>query len=128
MDDMRIMLLYMLMNKKWQKESECDQEIPQSHTTDQAMATWGRVKQWTYCNRITTLEQTSAEASECMRGWVLKYTLKPVWSGHSKIDKTKVLIANGSLMKVESIAECILQYFWPAWSDDKLNTNFWVTT
>ena len=33
-------------------------------------------------------------------------TVKPVLSGHSKIDKTKVLMENGSLMKVESIAEC----------------------
>ena len=33
-------------------------------------------------------------------------TVKPVISGHSKIDKTKVLKINGSLMKVESIAEC----------------------
>ena len=36
-------------------------------------------------------------------------------SGHSKIDKTNILITNGSLMKVESIEECsrrgILQYF-----------------
>ena len=32
--------------------------------------------------------------------------MQPVLSGHSKIDKTKVLITNGSLMKVESIAEC----------------------
>ena len=35
----------------------------------------------------------------------------------SNIDKTKVLMTNGSLMKVESIAKCsfrsILQYFWP---------------
>ena len=31
--------------------------------------------------------------------------MKPVLSGHSKIDKTKVLMANGSLMKVESIGE-----------------------
>ena len=44
-------------------------------------------------------------------------TVKPVLSGHSKIDKTKVLMGNGtsSLMKVKSIAECspwsILQYF-----------------
>ena len=34
----------------------------------------------------------------------------------SNIEKTKVLMTNGSLMKVESIAECspwnILQYFW----------------
>ena len=35
-------------------------------------------------------------------------TVKPVLSGHSKIDKTKVLKINGSLMKVESIAECSL--------------------
>ena len=34
------------------------------------------------------------------------YTVKPVLSGHSKIDKIKVLMENGSLMKVESIAEC----------------------
>ena len=36
--------------------------------------------------------------------------------------QTKILMTNGSLMKVESIAECspwsILQYFWPALSDD----------
>ena len=38
--------------------------------------------------------------------YVLIYTLNPVLSGHSKIDKAKVLKTNGSLMKVESIAEC----------------------
>ena len=47
-------------------------------------------------------------------------TVKPVLSGHLKIDKTKVLMEIGSLMKFESIAECstwsILQYFWPAFS------------
>ena len=32
-------------------------------------------------------------------------TVKPVLSSHSKIDKTKILKTNGSLMKVESIAE-----------------------
>ena len=44
-----------------------------------------------------------------------KTTIKSVLSGHSKIDKTKILMINGSLMKVESIAECspwsILQHF-----------------
>ena len=43
------------------------------------------------------------------------YTVKPALSDHSKIDKTKILMTNGSLMKVESIAECspwsILQFF-----------------
>ena len=34
------------------------------------------------------------------------YTVKPVVSGYSKIDKTKVLMENGSLMKAKSVAEC----------------------
>ena len=38
----------------------------------------------------------------------LSNTVKPVLSGHAKIDKTKVLMTNGSLMKVENIAECSL--------------------
>ena len=42
-------------------------------------------------------------------------TVKPVLSGHSKIDKNAILMTNDSLMKVEGIAECslwsILQYF-----------------
>ena len=33
-------------------------------------------------------------------------TVKPVLSGHSKNDKAKILMTNGSLMKVGSIAEC----------------------
>ena len=39
------------------------------------------------------------------------HAVKPVLSGHSKIDKTKVLETNGSLMKVESIEECSLGAF-----------------
>ena len=39
------------------------------------------------------------------------YTVKPVLSSHSKIDKTKVLKTNGSLMKVESFAECSKRAF-----------------
>ena len=42
-------------------------------------------------------------------------TVKPVLIGDSKMDKTKILMINGSLMKVKSIAECspwsILQCF-----------------
>ena len=34
---------------------------------------------------------------------VSKHTVKPVYNSHPKIDKT-----NGSLMKVDSIAECSL--------------------
>ena len=46
------------------------------------------------------------------RGYHTKQsTVKPVLSGLSKIDKIKVLKTNGSLMKVESIAECSLGAF-----------------
>ena len=42
------------------------------------------------------------------------YTVKPVLSGHSKIDKTKILMTNVRLMQVKVIAE----YFLPALSDN----------
>ena len=42
---------------------------------------------------------------------VLTSTIKPVLSGHTNIDKTKVLKTNGSLIKVESIVECSLGAF-----------------
>ena len=52
---------------------------------------------------------------KCKPSMIVVTTVKPVLSGHSKIDKTKVLKTRGSLMPVESIAECspwsILQYF-----------------
>ena len=38
-------------------------------------------------------------------------TVKPVLSVHSKLDKTKVLKTNGSLMKVKNVAECSLGAF-----------------
>ena len=34
-----------------------------------------------------------------------KTTVNPVYNGHSQIGKTKIFKKNGSLMKVESIAE-----------------------
>ena len=40
-----------------------------------------------------------------------QFTVKPVLSSHSKIDKTKVLKTGGSLVQVESIAECIIGAF-----------------
>ena len=43
------------------------------------------------------------------------YTVKPALSGHSKVDKTKVLKTNGNLMKV---SWSIFQYFEPALSDN----------
>ena len=38
-------------------------------------------------------------------------TVKPVLSGHSKIDKTNIFKTNGSLIKVESIAKCSKRAF-----------------
>ena len=64
-----------------------------------------------------------ASKSVCMEYWLTAESklahqmciVKPVLSGHLKIDQTKVLIQIGSLMKVQSIAECspwnILQYY-----------------
>ena len=52
-------------------------------------------------------------------GGILQVTVKHVLSSHSKIDKTKISMTNGCLMKVDSIAECILQYFRPALSDNR---------
>ena len=53
---------------------------------------------------------------------LLLLTVKQVQNSHSKIDKTNILMTNGSLMKVESIAKSslrsILQYFLPALSDN----------
>ena len=56
-------------------------------------------------------------------------TVKPVLRGHSKIDKTKILMTNGSSMEVKSIAECskgsILQYFLTCIKQNSvLKTNF----
>ena len=56
-------------------------------------------------------------------------TVKPVLSGYSKIDKTKVSKTNGSLMKVESIAECSLGAFCNTFDLKKgvigLENHFW---
>ena len=38
-------------------------------------------------------------------------TVNPILCGHSKIDKTKVLKTDGSLVQVEKIAECSLAAF-----------------
>ena len=46
----------------------------------------------------------------CTQGPCFKCsTVKPVYNSHSKINKTNVLLTNGSLMKVKHIAECILR-------------------
>ena len=55
-----------------------------------------------------SVEQASGINLHCV---LITSTVKPVLSGHSKIGKTKVLKTNGSLMKVEIIAECSLGAF-----------------
>ena len=58
----------------------------------------------------TTKVATNKERVESVLAWHLLHTklttVKPVLSGHSNIDSTKVLKPGGSLMQVESIAEC----------------------
>ena len=60
----------------------------------------GFVKEQTICSYKHTLDSVH----------VVHATVKPVLNSHSKIDKTKVN-PNGSLMKVESIAECSKRAF-----------------
>ena len=56
--------------------------------------------------------------------WLTKSYIKTCVIRPLKLDKTNILMTTGSSMKVESIAECILQYFWPAWRDNWSWTNF----
>ena len=74
------------------------------------------------CNKTQHKEHRKLFSSSSVEGWAQKFGLT-VLSGHSKIDKTKILMTNGSLMKVKCIAECspwsILQYFLPALSDNR---------
>ena len=43
--------------------------------------------------------------------YAISTTVKPVLISHSKIDRTKVLKANGSVMKVESIKRAFCNNF-----------------
>ena len=51
-------------------------------------------------------EKNNPENLFIIKIYTFEYDVKPVLSCHSKIDKTKILMTNGNLMKVESIAEC----------------------
>ena len=55
---------------------------------------------------LNKLNNTWALMYSCKILYAFLASVKPVLSGHSKIDKTKILMANDSLMKVASIAEC----------------------
>ena len=54
----------------------------------------------------TMLLQKTKIFNQCMTKPTLFHTVKSVLNGHSKIDKTHILMTKGSLMKVKSIAEC----------------------
>ena len=77
-----------------------------------------------YC-RMLQLENSAIRLTCIMRYW----SWKPIFS---IFDKTKILMTDGSLMKVKSIAECsnwrILQieYFWPALCDIGHGNQFFV--
>ena len=53
----------------------------------------------------------SHRVANILREITMQSTVKPVLSRHSKIDKTKVLKTNGSIMKVVSISECAKRAF-----------------
>ena len=65
--------------------------------------------------RIEAKDASFDQRSSLNRGYLLApyfpVTVKPVLSRHSKIDKTKVLKTNGSLIKGKSIAKCTLGAF-----------------
>ena len=67
-------------------------------------------------NRMTAAQLTKTVLGKfaCQSDEKVKDYSEPVLSDYLKIDKTKVLMESGSLMKVESIAECSL---WPALSN-----------
>ena len=54
------------------------------------------------------LSQITAAFVKCTE--ISRLTVKPVLRGHLKIEKTKVLMENGSLIKVESIAEHLQKF------------------
>ena len=54
---------------------------------------------------LTERQHSTHEVLNCCQNAV-----KPVLSGHSKIDETKVLKTNSSLMKAESIAEFSVEH------------------
>ena len=83
---------------------------------------------WGYIRHMRTKLQAHVQSQTRMEEThntddLATFTVKPVLSGHSKLDKTKILMSNDGLMKVESIAKCspwnILQYFRPALSDNR---------
>ena len=77
--------------------------MPQNVASDQGLQcllTECPIKIW------IKIKNTTQQPLKHKRTVPIDNTVKPVLSGHFKIDKTKVLMKNGSLMDVERIAEC----------------------
>ena len=80
---------------------------------------------------IKKLHFWNAPLLQYFRPSFASFQCAPIMEVNYKIQcKTKILMTNGSLMKVESIAECsiwsILQYFWPALTIFGLENKFLV--
>ena len=84
---------------------------------DSVRYNWHKTQSDTTDTRLTQIQLTQ-DSLRC--NW--HNTVEPLVNGNSKIDKTKTLMTNGSLVKAKSIAEgspwSILHYFWPALSDN----------
>ena len=89
-------------NKNKKKKQKTNKQTTRSKKiTQHAMnvSTNFHCKSWVYLSKVVR----TCKSVIC--------TVKRVFSGHSKIDKAKVLKTNGRLMKVVSIAECSLGTF-----------------
>ena len=77
---------------------------------------------WVLCSILLWYSVTIIPMNKWEMVAVLQLYSKTCVKRPLKIYKTKVLVTHGSLIKVESIAECstwsILQNFWPALSDN----------
>ena len=64
---------------------------------------------------FAVISQRERERERERKSWLYYFTVKPVENGHSNIDKPMILMTNGCLMQVKSVAECfswsILQSF-----------------
>ena len=56
--------------------------------------------------QIFVVNNIKVITQDYVRLYLIEITVKPVLCGHSKTDKMKVLKTGGSLMLVQSIAEC----------------------
>ena len=85
-----LQLIFQASNNEESSEDEDDDELE------------GGEDQWGDLGTTSDKLPNKTSAAALIKGI---YTIKPVLNVHSNIDKPKVLMTNGSLMKVDSIAE-----------------------